>query len=185
MDPDRDDAARLRRGDTSGLAGLLGRHQDRLFRYLLRLLGDEAVAEDAFQQTWVRVAEGIGRFDARRPFTPWLFAVARNLALDHLRRRRPESLDERDEPAIPAATDGDPLSLAAAGQRRARLAEAVAALGPLDREVLSLRFEEDLALPQLAHALGVPVPTAKARLYRALARLRERLLLRTKPEDWR
>ena len=57
MDPDRDDAARLRRGDTAGLTGLMGRHQDRLFRYLLRLVGDEAVAEDTFQQTWVQVAE--------------------------------------------------------------------------------------------------------------------------------
>jgi RNA polymerase sigma-70 factor (ECF subfamily) len=185
VDPDRDDAARLRRGDTSSLAGLMGRHQDRLFRYLLRVLGDEAVVEDTFQQTWVRVAERIGRYDSRRPFGPWLFAVARNLALDHLRRQRTASLDEVDEPTAPAGADGDPLALAAAGQRRARVAEAVAALAPLDREVLSLRFEEELPLPQLAETLGVPVPTAKARLYRALARLRERLLLRAPAEEWR
>jgi RNA polymerase sigma-70 factor, ECF subfamily len=185
VDPDGDDAARLRRGDTSGLAGLMARHQDRLFRYLLRLLGDEAVAEDAFQQTWVQVAERIGRYDRSRPFGPWLFAVARNLALDHLRRRRMASLDEVDEPTAPAGADGDPLALAAAGQRRARVTEAVRALAPLDREVLSLRFEEDLLLPQLAQTLGVPVPTAKARLYRALARLRERLLLRAPAEEWR
>jgi DNA-directed RNA polymerase specialized sigma24 family protein len=51
--------------------------------------------------------------------------------------------------------------------------------------VLSLRFEEDLALPQLAQTLGVPVPTAKARLYRALARLRERMLAAAPAEDWR
>jgi RNA polymerase sigma-70 factor (ECF subfamily) len=183
VDPDRDDAARLRRGDTAGLAGLMGRHQDRLFRYLLRLLGDETVAEDAFQQTWLQVAERIGRYDAARPFGPWLFAVARNLALDHLRRRRPESLDEIDEPEAPR--DSDPLALAAAGQQRAGLADAVAGLAPLDREVLSLRFEEDLALPQLAETLGVPVPTAKARLYRALARLRGKLLARAPAEDWR
>src|SRR5512139_3073966 len=128
VDPDRDDAARLRRGDTAGLTGLMGRHQDRLFRYLLRLLGDEAVAEDAFQQTWVQVAERIGRYDARRPFGPWLFAVARNLALDHLRRRRPESLDEGDEPM---GAEGDPLERAMESQRRARVAESVAGLAPL------------------------------------------------------
>jgi len=183
VDPDRDDAARLRRGDTAGLTGLMGRHQDRLYRYLLRLLGDEAVAEDAFQQTWLRVAERIGRYDAARPFGPWLFAVARNLALDHLRRWRPESLEEIDEPAAPG--DSDPLARAADGQRRAGLVEAVAGLSPLDREVLTLRFEEELALPQLAETLGVPLPTAKARLYRALARLRERLLARAPAEEWR
>jgi RNA polymerase sigma-70 factor (ECF subfamily) len=185
VEPDRDDAARLRRGDTAGLAGLMGRHQDRLFRYLLRLVGDEAVAEDTFQQTWVRVAERIGRYDASRPFAPWLFTVARNLALDHLRRRRPESLDDVDEPAAPAGVEGDPLAHAVARQQSARLANAVAGLGPLDREVLSLRFEEDLALPQLAQTLGVPVPTVKARLYRALARLRERMLAAAPAEDWR
>ena len=185
MDPDRDDAARLRRGDTAGLAGLMGRHQGRLFRYLLRLAGDEAVAEDVFQQTWLQVAERIARYDRSRPFAPWLFAVARNLALDHLRRRRPESLDERPEPEAPATPDADPFARAVARQQGARLAEAVAGLAPLDREVLSLRFEEDLALPELAERLAVPLPTAKARLYRALTRLRERLLARAPAEEWR
>ena len=185
MDPDRDDAALLRRGDTAGLTGLMARHQDRLLRYLLRLVGDEAVAEDLFQQTWLRVAERIGRYDGSRPFGPWLFAVARNLALDHLRRRQPDSLDDVDEPPTPDGRDADPLARAVARQQSARLADAVAGLAPLDREVLSLRFEEDLALPQLAETLGVPVPTAKARLYRALARLRGRLLARGPAEDWR
>ena len=161
MDPDRDDAARLRRGDTAGLTGLLSRYQDRLFRYLLRLVGDEAVAEDVFQQTWIKVAERIGGYDRSRPFAPWLFTVARNLALDDLRRRHPESLEDVAEPQ---AADLDPLA---------------------HREVLTLRFEEDLELPQLAATLGVPLPTAKARLYRALTRLRERLLARGPAEDWR
>ena len=185
MDPDRDDAARLRRGDTDGLAGLMQRHQDRLFRYLLRLTGDEAMAEDVFQQSWLQVAERIGRYDAARPFAPWLFTVARNLALDQLRRVRPESLEEADEPAAPAGTGGDPLARAVARSARSRLQDAVGTLAPLDREVLSLRFEADLELPQLAETLGVPVPTAKARLYRALARLRERLLAHAPAEEWR
>ena len=186
MESDREDVARLRRGDTTGLAGLMSRHQDRLFRYLLRLLGDEAVAEDVFQQAWLQAAERIGRYDASRPFGPWLFAVARNLALDELRRRRPESLDEAgEEPPAPCGPAADPLARALARQRSARVAEAVAGLAPLDREVIGLRFEADLALPQIAGTLGVPLPTAKARLYRALARLRERLLARATAAEWR
>jgi RNA polymerase sigma-70 factor (ECF subfamily) len=185
VDPDREDVARLRRGDATGLPGLMARHQDRLYRYLLRLVGDEAVAEDTFQQAWLQVAERIGRFDPARPFGPWLFAVGRHLALDHLRRRRPESLDDVAEPAAPTGPAADPLARAEARQRAGRVAEAVAGLGPLDREVLSLRFEEELALPELAGTLGVPVPTAKARLYRALARLRGRLLARASVEEWR
>jgi RNA polymerase sigma-70 factor (ECF subfamily) len=185
VDTDADDVARLRRGDTHALAGLMERYQDRLFRSLVRLLGDEAVAEDVFQQTWIRAAERIGRYDAARPFGPWLLAVGRNLAIDELRRRRPESLDEAAEPAAPGGGGDDPLSRAVARQRQGRVAEALAALAPLDREVLSLRFEEDLALPEIAARVDVPLPTAKARLYRALARLRERLVARAGEEEWR
>jgi len=184
VDPDRDDAARLRRGDSEGLAGLMQRHQDRLFRYLLRLTGDEAMAEDVFQQTWLQVAERISRYDAARPFAPWLFRVARNLALDQLRRVRPESLEETGETAAPAGTGHDPLASAVAGERSSRLVNAVAALAPLDREVLALRFETELELKQLAQTLGVPLPTAKARLYRALTRLRERLIAYAPAEEW-
>jgi RNA polymerase sigma-70 factor (ECF subfamily) len=185
VDPDRDDAARLRRGDTDGLVGLMKRHQDRLFRYLLRLVGDEPMAEDLFQQTWLQVAERISRYDPARPFAPWLFTVARNLALDQLRRLKPESLEEAGEPEALIGTGDDPLSHAMAGERSARLAAAVSGLAPLDREVLALRFEAELELPELAGTLGVPLPTAKARLYRALARLRERLLAQAPAAEWR
>ncbi len=185
MDPDGDDAARLRRGDTDGLTGLMQRHQDRLFRYLLRLTGDEAMAEDVFQQSWLQVTERIGRYDAARPFAPWLFTVARNLALDQLRRVRPQSLEEADEPVAPSGTEADPLARAVALERTSRLLGAVGRLAPFDREVLSLRFDADLELRQLAATLGVPVPTAKARHYRALARLRERLLAHAPAAEWR
>lgn len=184
MDRDRDDAERLRRGDTAGLAGLIERHEERLFRYLLRFLGDASVAEDVFQQTWVQVTERVARYDPARPFAPWLIAVARHLALDQLRRRRPESLDEVDEPVTARAAD-DPFAHAMSRQRSTRLQAAVASLAPLDREVLALRFEEELALPELAATLDVPLPTAKARLYRALTRLRERLLQAAPAEAWR
>ncbi len=180
MEADREDAARLCRGDTSGLAGLMGRHQDRLFRYLLRLVGDTSVAEDVFQQTWVNVAERIRRYDASRPFAPWLVTLARNLALDQLRRKKASSLDDVDEPLAPAS-EADPLERAMARQSAARVEAALGELGPLDREVLTLRFEDDLELQELAATLDVPLPTAKARLYRALERLRRALLKAAAP----
>ncbi len=185
MDPDRDDAVRLRRGDLAGLAGLMGRYQDRLFRYLVRLLGDETVAEDIFQDAWLRVSERVSRYDAARPFAPWLFAVARNLALDHLRRYRGESLDEGEERAEPeGAVEGNPLARLAMSERGTRLAAVVASLSTLDREVIALRFEQDLALVDVAAVLGVSLTTAKARLHRALIRLERRLLARGPREDW-
>jgi RNA polymerase sigma factor (sigma-70 family) len=84
------------------------------------------------------------------------------------------SLDEADEPVAP---DSDPHERAMSRQSAARVEAALGTLGPLDREVLSLRFEDELELPELAASLGVPLPTAKARLYRALERLRAKLLL--------
>jgi RNA polymerase sigma-70 factor (ECF subfamily) len=187
LDLDRDDAARLRKGDLTGLDGLMGRHQDRLLRYLRRLLGDETMADDVFQQTWVRVAGRIRRYDATRPFLPWLLTVGRNLGLDHLRRYRPESLDEGPEPPAPTQGPGateDPLARVAARERRERLVAAFDGLAPHDREVLSLRFEEGLSLKEMAALVGAPLPTVKARLYRAMARLRARLLEQGPRDEW-
>jgi RNA polymerase sigma-70 factor (ECF subfamily) len=175
VDEDREFALRLRKGDAEGLAGLMARHQDRLFRYLRRLVGEDMAAQDVFQQTWLRVAERIRRYDLSRPFAPWLFAVARNLAYDHLRERRPERREDREAVARGVDRGPDPLAQVLARERDDELAEAVNALGASDREVLALRFGEEQSLPDLARTLGLPLPTAKARLYRALARLRERL----------
>jgi RNA polymerase sigma-70 factor (ECF subfamily) len=184
LDLDRKDAERLRKGDLTGLDGLMERHQQRLLRYLRRLLGDETMAEDIFQQTWMRVAERIGRYDRERPFGPWLLAVGRNLALDHLRRYRPESLDEGAEPAEGAGSAGDALEGLAARERRERVERAMADLAAHDREVLSLRFAEEMSLKEIATLVDVPLPTAKARLYRALRRLRTRLLTMGPKEEW-
>jgi RNA polymerase sigma-70 factor (ECF subfamily) len=177
----------LRKGDLTGLDGLMGRHRDRLLRYLRRLLGDETMAEDVFQQTWMRATERIRRYDASRPFGPWLLTVGRNLALDYLRRYRPESLDGGADPAAPTEGPGaieDPFARVSARERRQRLEAALDELTPHDREVLSLRFEEELSLQEIAALAAAPLPTVKARLYRAMARLRARLLERGAREEW-
>src|SRR5690349_24184282 len=88
------DVVRLRRSDLNALSELINRYQNRLYRYLLRIVRQPAEAEDLFQQTWLKVIEKIGTFDASRNFDAWLFTLARNLAIDHLRRVRPRSLDE-------------------------------------------------------------------------------------------
>src|SRR5262249_29741766 len=88
---------RLRRGDPDAFDALLARYQNRLYRYLLRFTANAAVAEDLFQETWLKVITQIHRYDDGRPFEPWLLRVARNLALDHFRKAAPESLDEPTE----------------------------------------------------------------------------------------
>jgi RNA polymerase sigma-70 factor, ECF subfamily len=177
------EAARLKRGEPDALVALLERYQHRLYRYLLRIVREPATAEDLFQQTWIRVTENARRFDERRGIEPWLFSIARNLAIDYLRRVKPESLDEE----LPSgAARVDMLADAHPGvvetlmrqQRSSRLADAIGELTPMYCEVITLRFEEEMKLEEIAELLGVPLSTAKTRLRRALDALRELLAAR-------
>ena len=171
--------AQLRRGDLDALSTLLTRYQNRLYRYLLRMVRQPAEAEDLFQQTWLRVAEKIHNYDQNRNFDAWLFTLARNLAIDHLRRLRPESLDE------PVGDHETPaLDRVLARERTSRLADAMETLPVIQREVLTLRFEEELKLEEIAEILGAPLSTVKTRLRRALDRLRGNLESQFPGENW-
>ena len=170
----------LRRGDPDALATLMARYQNRIYRYLLRLVRQPADADDLFQQTWLRVAEKIRSFDTSRDFDAWLFTLARNLAFDHLRRKRPQSLDEPSSDEAPddtmlarlAAGDPGPFEQLLATERAQHLAAALENLPVTYREVLSLRFEEEMKLEEIAAVLAAPLSTVKSRLRRSLERLR-------------
>jgi RNA polymerase sigma-70 factor (ECF subfamily) len=164
-----DELSRLRRRDPDALVELIRRYQHRLYRYLLRFAPD--AAEDLFQQTWLRVVESIHRYDGRRAFDAWLFAIAHNLAIDHLRRRAPESLDDSGEDRF-ASRDPDPRERLLTSERRAAVAAALSELPSLYRETLSLRFEEDMKLEEIAETVGAPLATVKSRLRRGLEALR-------------
>lgn len=174
------EAVRLRRGDPQALVSLLERYQHRLYRFLVRLVHEPATAEDLFQQTWLRVAENARRFDPSRGFEPWLFSIARNLAMDYFRRVRPESLDEPlpsgDSRAemLPA---GQPsaIEMLMREQRTSRLVDAMGELTPIYCEVLTLRFEDEMKLEEIAEVLNVPLSTVKTRLRRGLDALRTKL----------
>jgi RNA polymerase sigma-70 factor, ECF subfamily len=186
------DVAQLRGGDLDALSALLTRYQNRLYRYLLRLVREPAEAEDLFQQTWLRVAEKIRQFDPRRNFEAWLFTLARNLAIDHLRRIRPESLDQPvgDDPAGESAAarlvsnECPPIEGILARERAGRLSAALELLPMVQREVLTLRFEEEMKLEEIAEVLDAPLSTVKTRLRRALERLKITLEAQYPGESW-
>jgi RNA polymerase sigma-70 factor (ECF subfamily) len=174
------EAARLRRGDPGAFEEVLARYQHRLYRYLVRFVRDRALAEDLFQQSWLRVVQKIGQYDPRKNFEAWLFSVARNLAIDHLRRYKPESLDE----PVPGGTQEESRAarLAAGGpsaldrvldrERSEKLEAALERLPLIYREALSLRFEEEMKVEEIAEVLNVPLSTAKTRLRRGLEQMR-------------
>jgi RNA polymerase sigma-70 factor, ECF subfamily len=174
------DPVRLRRGDPDAFDALLARYENRLYRYLLRLSANPTVAEDLFQETWLKVIMRIHRYDERRPFEPWLFSVARNLAIDHLRKTSPESLDEPSESgetrlARLGADEPDSLERLLERERRSLLERKLEELPALYREALSLRFEEEMSFEEIAEILAAPVSTVKSRVQRALSTLRKRM----------
>jgi RNA polymerase sigma-70 factor (ECF subfamily) len=171
------DILAVQNGDPEAFASLLGRYQNRLYRYLLRWVHEPASAEDLFQQTWMRVIQNIRRFDAKRNFDAWLFAVARNIAIDYVRRRRPASLEEPlgDDfflsDALATGAPG-PLDQVLRSEKIESVRRALESQPPVYREILSLRFEEEMKLEEIAEVLSVPLGTVKTRLARALERLR-------------
>ena len=165
--------ARLRSGDPAALAEAVGLYQHRLYRYLLRLVRDAASADDLFQQTWLNVVRQLHRYDAARSFDTWLFAIAHNAAMDLLRRRPGESLDDREFSLPPSAPDA--FGAVLAGERSAMLAAAMATLPAAYREALTLRFEEGMKLEEIAEVTRAPLSTVKSRVQRGLEAMKGKL----------
>jgi RNA polymerase sigma-70 factor (ECF subfamily) len=164
--------ARLQAGDERALESLMQRHQSMLYGFLSRRVG--SAADDIFQETWIRVVRARETFDVERRFTAWLYQIANNLCRDRYRRldvqrRAVESARIEDEtlretPNAPAVAEPD------------RMRERVLALPDRLREVLVLRYYEDLGEEEMSRVLGVPRGTIKSRLHAAVKALRERVV---------
>jgi RNA polymerase sigma-70 factor (ECF subfamily) len=177
-------AAGLKRQDAGLIDQLIQRYQHRLLRYLLYLTSNREQAEDLFQEVWMRVMIRGAQFNGKARFDTWLFTVARNLVIDLRRKRTMSSLDEMFESngeeervgGIEIAADGPtPFDQCAGGEDRTRLAAALMQVEPLHREVLVLRFHEDLSLEEIANVTRAPLSTVKSRLYRGLASMKPKL----------
>jgi RNA polymerase sigma-70 factor (ECF subfamily) len=168
----------LKRNDPELLDRLIETYQHRLLRYLLFLTGKREVAEDLFQETWMRVLLRGAQYNGKARFDTWLFTIARNLVIDLSRKRQMASLDEmseagEDERPFEVAMDGpSPFEQFASREDRAEVSEVLLKLEPNYREVLVLRFHEELSLEEIATVTRAPLSTVKSRLYRGLASLK-------------
>ena len=134
-------------------------------------------AQDLFQDTWLRVLERVSQYTGRARFETWMFAIARNLMIDHTRKRTAVSLDEatdpdNERPLEIAADTPSPFDHFQSGEQAARISQALLALDPLYREVLVLRFHEEMSLEEIAQVSSAPLSTVKSRLYRGMAALK-------------
>lgn len=181
-------AAGLKRGDADLLDRLIDQYQHRLMRYLMFLSGRPEVAEDLFQETWVRVLLRGAQYNGQARFDTWLFTIARNLVIDLSRKRTMASLDQMQEPEN---EDDRPFEVAAdepsqfdhlrLREDSAEVSQAMLSLEANYREVITLRFFEEMALEEISKVTRAPLSTVKSRLYRGMAALKpeiERLRLR-------
>ena len=174
----------LKRQDVGLLDQLIVRYQHRLMRYLLYLTGNREQAEDLFQEVWMRVLLRGGQFNGKARFDTWLFTVARNLVIDLKRKRTMSSLEEMFETAgeddrpmnVEIMAEGpSPFDQCSSGEDRQRLASAMMTMDSAHREVLVLRFHEDLSLEEIAAVTRAPLSTVKSRLYRGLASMKPKM----------
>jgi RNA polymerase sigma-70 factor, ECF subfamily len=171
----------LKRQDPELLDQLIEQYQHRLLRYLLFLTGRREVAEDLFQETWMRVLVRGAQYNGKARFDTWLFTIARNLVIDLSRKRTMASLDEmndssEDDRPFEVATSGpSPLDQFTTREDSAEVGEVLLTLDAPYREVLVLRFYEELSLEEIAGVTRAPLSTVKSRLYRGLASLKPEL----------
>jgi RNA polymerase sigma-70 factor (ECF subfamily) len=178
--------ARLRDGERAVFGALVRRYERELFGYLRRYLGDDDLADDVFQNTFVQVYLKIQQYEPGRPAKPWLYAIATNQAIDALRRRnrradqRADAVTTNDEDGQPRplfellpAPGDEPAESAIRDEQRELVRAAVDRLPDLLRQVVILAYFQGLKYRDVAEALDIPVGTVKSRLHAALARLTE------------
>jgi len=171
----------LKQQDPELLDRLIELYQHRLLRYLLFLTGNREVSEDLFQETWMRVLLRGGQYNGKARFDTWLFTIARNLVIDLSRKRTMASLDELSDgsdderPMEFPGHEPSPLEQFQSGEDRAEVSAVLLKLESNSREVLLLRFYEELSLEEIAGLTKAPLSTVKSRLYRGLAALKPEL----------
>jgi RNA polymerase sigma-70 factor (ECF subfamily) len=158
---------------------VVGCYKDRVFRLAFSILKERAAAEDAAQETFVRVWKALPRFDGRAALGTWIYAIARNTCLMDLRRRRPTvSLDDPDTPDAQHA-EAQIASAPAEDPERDNLLRLLARLPRNQQEAVRLFYLEDRSYDAVAESLGMPLGTVKNLLHRA----RKRLIELARPEE--
>jgi RNA polymerase sigma-70 factor (ECF subfamily) len=165
--------AKIASGNRLAMQVLFARHHARIYRFVLRLLGSEALAEDVTSEVFLDVWRQAHRFEARSAVTTWLLAIARYKALAELRRRPEPPWDEASMDASDPADD--PEATFAIKHRGEILRNCLTRLSPRHREIIDLVYYHEKSVQEAADILGVPGNTVKTRMFHARKKLSELL----------
>lgn len=176
-----------RKGEAAGLRVLIERHKDELLRFLIRLVGDRAAAEDVFQEAFLQVHLAAESFDTSRRFRPWLFTIAANKGRDYLRKKGRRHEAELSAPVGGSADSGGasfvdlmeidipaPTDRMERAEQERKVQEVLSEMPLPLREILLLAYFQRLSYAQIADDLDIPLGTVKSRLHSAVAQFARR-----------
>jgi RNA polymerase sigma-70 factor (ECF subfamily) len=165
---------RIAAGDKLAMQVLFARHQVRVYRFVLRLVRDQSVAEELVGEVFLDVWRQAGRFEARSTASTWLLAIARYKALSALRRRTDQELD--DDKAATIEDPGDSPEVSVLKKNKGEvLRQCLTALTPEHREIIDLVYYHEKSVEEVAQIVGIGENTVKTRMFYARKRLSELL----------
>ena len=185
--PDADVVALAQQGRESAYRELIRRYERPVFSLVFRMVRDRAMAEDLSQETFIKVLNNIDRYVPEFKFSSWLFKIANNLAIDHLRRRQLPTISMHGAPdattasrieatTFEIASDGESaLDELEARELGTAIEKAIAALRPEYRSCIMLRHVEGRSYEEIAATLDLPLGTVKTYIHRARHELRKAL----------
>jgi RNA polymerase sigma-70 factor (ECF subfamily) len=159
-------------GDKRAMQTLFARHNVKIFRFILRFVSDESIAEDLVSEVFLDVWRQADRFESRSQVSTWLMAIARNKALSILRKRSTDELDDDVVEFIEDPADNPEVTMQTS-QRNEILRKCLTQLSPAHREIIDLVYYHEKSIDDVSEIIGVPQNTVKTRMFYARKRIAE------------
>ena len=165
---------RIANGDRLAMQVLFARHHVRVYRFVLRLVRNEATAEDLISEVFLDIWRQAGKFEGRAAVSTWMLGIARFKALSALRRKPEAELDDETAERIEDDAD-DPETTLAKKDKSSQLRQALNGLSNDHREIIDLVYYHEKSVEEVAEIVGIPAATVKTRMFYARKKLSELL----------
>lgn len=169
-DKDRELLARIAKQDSAALRALYGAYQVKLYRFLIRIVRNEAIAEELVNETFMKVWTKAGSFSGQSTVSTWIFTVARNEAISLLRKKTEATLEEGVAEQIEDESDTQDVSVAKQDKGEL-MRECINKLSDAHREIVDLVYYQEKTIPEVSEILQIPANTVKTRMFHARQQL--------------